>query len=228
MVRGPMLQMWLRSPRQPRPMPRVWDTRRKESWGDGMRLRLLNLAAAVSLTLLVVAVVLWVRSYWRLDILANPHSSVPHGQLRTQLFGWSYRGEGCIMIVRQTDDYYGDHPWRVFSGNEADYANEWLRLVLTGAPGTWHGLLGFSFGGEASQDGGYYRFLRVPLWSVACALAVLPVFTIGRYVRQRRRSRRGCVALHAATISAPPPTAAPSAARLPYAQRTRRSEARLN
>jgi hypothetical protein len=152
--------------------------------------RLFTAAAALSLLLCAATAVLWVRSYWRLDIIANPRSSVPQKQLRTQLFGWCYRGECCVMIVRQRGDYYGDRPWRTFSGREAEATDDWLHGVLTATPGTWHGFVGFSFGGQASQDGAYYRFLRVPLWSMVCVLAILPALAIHKNVRRKVRSTR--------------------------------------
>jgi hypothetical protein len=61
-----------------------------------MKRRLLNLLTALSLLLCVAACVLWVRSYWTVDLIV-------FSPTRDSYSVWSQRGEVCLRRLGNTD-----------------------------------------------------------------------------------------------------------------------------
>lgn len=155
-----------------------------------MTRRLFNAASAISLLICMAVVALWLRSYWRFDVLGTPKTSAVSGEWRTQLFAWSFRGELCLLYVRQTQDYYGDDVWQAFSGEQADLEYTLLGSILQGAAETRHGFGQFEVGGQSTPDG-RYRFLHLPIWALACTLALLPLNAACRRLQRRRREGAG-------------------------------------
>jgi hypothetical protein len=116
---------------------------------------------------------------------------VPAGERRTEVSGWSYRGELFFAITRQTADFYGDRVVQTWSGKDAETLRGWISPLFTGAAGRVHGFYGFIYGGQSTAEG-YFRFVHIPTWAVVCALAVLPTFAMMRYRRQVLWARRKC------------------------------------
>jgi hypothetical protein len=138
----------------------------------------------VSLVLCVVFVVLWVRSYWRLEVLSirlSPARSVGflsgRGGIRFQMLA-GYREHG---------------PWRWSSYHDSDvpYPNASTR--------DWHGFsaamstLRFppKRAGAATI---YHRMVTLPYLALTGAFAVLPLIALLRSRRTQRRSAEGCCA----------------------------------
>jgi len=158
--------------------------------------RLLNLLTVVSLSLFVMVVVLWVRSYWQRDHIGwgfwGHDAHVPESQER-----WFAGIEGCSGVLamgalreREGDPapgplvrtavgfFWNDHGWPlnmfiVAAYDSAGFAFLWLNYDPT------PGHLGHR--GVA---------ICVPIWFAAMISAALPLAWIGRRHRSMRRQRR--------------------------------------
>ena len=153
-----------------------------------MMRRLFLLASAVSLILCAATVGLWVRSYHRLDVVANPQADVPSGVWRTQFSGWCHRGQLLVMRSRAQEDYYGDVAWHSFSADEEVTAFQLFDRYLADANAS--GTAGFLWGRVARADGSGRVVLTVPLWSLAALFAAYPFARITLWFGNMRRRRR--------------------------------------
>jgi hypothetical protein len=113
-----------------------------------VRRRLFNLAAAVSLTLTVATLVLWVRSYRRADVLQVGNCALASGKGKIGLHHWTWPSNGGRFFVWESEDLtFGD--WdrvRVFVPlTSTDVLNKWYSwqfYVPTWLPAGTFGLLG--------------------------------------------------------------------------------------
>jgi hypothetical protein len=166
-----------------------------------IRRRLFTLVSALSLVLCVATCALWVRSYWRDDLVARP--------ARFQFLDGTVSSRGVIWIV------WSDAPrhrepieWTVRTRVPDDeLACLWQVEDQCGPTGSG----GFGYRSKAVPSGikieskylrgGDYlinvaplverRVLTVPHWSVVLAGAVLPVTRLAAVAGRRRRRRLG-------------------------------------
>jgi len=151
-----------------------------------MKRRLLNLLTALSLALCLAVVALWLRSYWRYDLLG-----VEGG--RAEVFVGSYHGH-LAWAGRRARKYPDDDRRRSvlpnveYQGGEID-SDVTAVLTLLRQNATWR-VAGFSYTFQPVV-GPPLRVLVTPSWSVALALAALPGARLWRRGARRRRARRG-------------------------------------
>jgi hypothetical protein len=155
---------------------------------------LFNAATLLSLLLLVAIAALWIRSHWvedridwrRRDGLRALHTAPGHLVLALDLANWS----------GQPPDYYGvKYTSEAPTPVETDILS---MFVLSIGPRdtfvTWNRAgFGWYLWRSASPGGASIARLVVPLWSLAVAGALLPVFWLGmkHHARVRRRRRSG-------------------------------------
>ena len=126
-----------------------------------MKHRWLNFCAAVSLLLCFALLALWVRSYWRLDIVAKPERGIPSGVLRMCPAAASYRGRLMLMLARQRATYGEDGCFSTSDG-DADLLDEWL--ISTPYSQTPHHALGFGFQISRTFSDEYVVMAFTPIW----------------------------------------------------------------
>jgi hypothetical protein len=153
-----------------------------------MRRKLFTLAAVTSSVLCAAACALWVRSYAVQDTLiwqridgARWASSVSgHLLLSADLADWSH----------QPADFYGVK----YRSAPPDRAGSelWIYVLNVGPRDTWvHRQWGGFAWTQWQGRGPSKTLLVVPLWSLAAAAAVLPLWRLALHFRSRRRRRRG-------------------------------------
>jgi hypothetical protein len=135
--------------------------------------RLFNLAAAVSLVMMLAVVALWVRSYWKFDSITalnerGFYSDVwsEHGKLR---FGWLSGG---------------------LRGQDPDSGLRWFRYSRDADPAVRaEGSKQFHYSSRDFGRNGHATNLVLPYWFVALFTAPLPASWI--FKRQRAPRRDG-------------------------------------
>ncbi len=173
--------------------------------------RLFTLCSAVSLVLCVAAAVLWVRSYWKADLITRWYGPVSTLQL-VPVFGSVQTASARVEVthccgwvsVRQCEPsfkVFGPDPkipasrWEHGNPSPVDSARarlaqrySWSQL---GPPPQGWTLMGLRYVPQQS-DG--TRELFVPDWAVVLVTAVLPTFWLVAHVRKSRRRVTGrCV-----------------------------------
>jgi hypothetical protein len=144
--------------------------------------RLFNLAAAVSLLLCVATMVLWVRSYWRPDLLLRDRRDLD-GSRR---FGVrSSFGELDGEVFRSADPpspgwlyFPSPNPW-----DQPLSVSRNRRPELRSAS-----LFGFGYGFSNLHP---FHAIWVPHWFLALLFAVLPAVRLRPIIRRRRQYRAG-------------------------------------
>jgi hypothetical protein len=143
-------------------------------------LRLPRLASALSLLLCLATVVLWVRSYYRVEcVVLNDRND-----LRTMPFGgWFDRGAFIIIQSRPHGGFIEHLGWGSYSGANADDARGFLHGILYYAHA--RGDFGFMWGSYVNNHGGGYSVVALPLWMLVCLFGIIPAIAIVRQCRKR-------------------------------------------
>jgi hypothetical protein len=144
-----------------------------------VRQRLLSVAAAMSLVLLLASVAVWLWSYpnWRVG---------------------AHRGQLLLVVF---DPVKAEEQQLLDKHGLLGDLKEWSETTWPRADGWSKGALGFRFGhGSRRFDFGTapvivsFSVCAMPCWFIVAVLAVLPVMHYLRFWRQRRRTVRGLCA----------------------------------
>ena len=132
-----------------------------------MKRRLFNLAAAVSLGMMIAVIALWVRSHWRDDTL---------------LWQDNFRESLRKSWISSTDGFFIVAQSRISVGSSAP-SHEWhyTSNPVNRIDDAW--IAAFQYMG--------IRNFRVPHWLVAAGLAVFPLSWLVGHHRRRRRASLG-------------------------------------
>jgi hypothetical protein len=149
-----------------------------------MKRRLFNLAAAVSLGMMLAAVALWVRSYKRVDTFTN------YGHYMMRGIGSDC---GAIYWISQRYGHNaGRLPWKYqmyvrSAATVAEY-RQWTPYTDVAGRFRW------DFAGFIVTAGGAFesRAVVFPDYMIVLLTAILPTIGAVSAVRHRRRSGRGC------------------------------------
>jgi predicted Zn-ribbon and HTH transcriptional regulator len=177
-------------------------------YAEGVARRLLNLLTTVSQLLCVVVVVLWVRSYSRMDEVA--YSKPPGGLVERSTYLSSLGGR--LMFQWRSHTYTPPHTWKPSYGESEGWSIG--STTLSHEQMTFH-IAAFK---KQSHAGSYFEFDRlglrlelsryedpsiadygvtrttlvhVPHWLAAAGFAVLPLAALMRRLRRRRRVLAG-------------------------------------
>jgi hypothetical protein len=146
---------------------------------------LFTLGSALSLLLCVVVCVLWVRSYWRPDLLLHDRPAAPDG---SWCFGaWSTSGELDGNVFRSRDE--PTPGWRYLAGPSPWGWDRPLRTTLNWHPERRSGWL-CGFGYTFSHLDRFYG-IWIPHWFLALLFAAMPAVRLRSIIRDRRRLRAG-------------------------------------
>jgi hypothetical protein len=158
--------------------------------------RPLTLAAAASLLLFVATVALWVRSYWRLDVI--DHIRIVNETVRRFEVG-SLNGTFELSSKREPVPLGGEGlafvaGYRYGSSNYESPPQPRPRDVAkffasAGASTRW--FLGFGFVIFEPANGSSARYIWLPHWSLALSFAILPVLRMRAVIRSRKFGRVG-------------------------------------
>jgi hypothetical protein len=156
-----------------------------------VRRKLFNLATAISLVLCVATVVLWVRSYWRHDLVwctlyPSGYNSFWSDNPPDYIFA-SLRGEMMVGPEGATIASWRAHPrldwiWvaRTFpEGDHRGYLNRYQNPILA------------RFGLGYSNPANGYWYVVFPHWFIATITALLPTCWLIRRLAARRRTKAG-------------------------------------
>src|SRR5690349_15004936 len=129
--------------------------------------RLLTVLSAVSLLLTVGTLVLWARSYWRLDILMAGCS--PSAKPKPQAAAVSYRGRLMLTLDRQREGNgpIGPNGCSSFAGQDADETGWYFFTALFSDIPYRAGGFGFRILHFASDEVSIYVYM--PIWALAIA-----------------------------------------------------------
>ena len=127
------------------------------------RRRIFTALSVLSLLLCVATLALWVRSYWRYDLIERFSRRDLHFWIIISL-------PGRIDLVRV-------QPFSPLEGNAA-----LLRIVPK---------LQYESGDVSQYLVQYVKFVSVPHWSLALLFAILPALHLRAAIRSRRRRRAG-------------------------------------
>jgi hypothetical protein len=153
--------------------------------------RLLNLLVALSLTVCVAAIALWVRSYTRSDTVW--HSRVTEGEAYVDARGWQLdTARGDVAVRRQFSRVchggvrLGNRPdgWYLQSNAPTDrvfFASGALTRFETGARAAGFEYYSAQYDGADGSRSGQRRIV-VPFWAVVLLTAPLPAVRLWRRV----------------------------------------------
>jgi len=127
--------------------------------------------SVLSLLLCVATLVLWVRSYWRLDSTYYHSHAPPSISLHT------LRGQLRLVVLERPATGVG----LMFSPGFSHDSEPARHYALTSGSS-----LGFYF-----SHSELLRLIGVPLWSLALLFAILPALHLGAAIRSRRHRRAG-------------------------------------
>jgi hypothetical protein len=155
----------------------------------GVRRRLFNFAAAVSLVICVASIALLARSFWIADTLIRTHFDPRYDEMVTRRFDSEC---GRLTYDGMTDPIAG---WPVSDGTRALFAAEdgWTyktdrshnRLRLRDS------LLSVTWWNRVKLMAGTERYIDVPAWPITLLTTVLPVLFVLRYRLAARRRKIG-------------------------------------
>ena len=137
-----------------------------------------------SLLLCLAFAALWVRSYWRTDVIECVRHGRPDKERGFALV-WSGKGGASIVI-----GFFGMSYGRLIVGPEVwSWTSSDDRPILYG--GGWTRAR-WGFGSEPlSHPARFGRAVTFPLWLSTALFAVLPSNRLARTIRRRRRVRAG-------------------------------------
>jgi hypothetical protein len=151
-----------------------------------------NMAAVISLVLLVGMSALWARSYWRSDEVVWRHlagvewvrTEKGHLEIGARMVYWpSQPGDPLGFKYRQEEAFGPVNVFPLLSTDMGDTTFNW----------EWRDFSYYSIRNRNRSR--YHADAIMPFWSIACVLAVLPVgWLLMRWrsgVNERRRIRQG-------------------------------------
>jgi hypothetical protein len=172
--------------------------------------RLFTLLSALSLLLCLAVAVLWVRSYWRSDVLQFPD------RLHVVM-----TSPGAFWVTTASRPYWDGTPWHQSDVADPTFHRSFGRTfayTVRPAPGgASHAALGFvylAYVQASPPPPCRFTYLAVPLWVPLLVSLVMPTIWLRR-ARARARVRLPASAPRATTTSAPPRAAALSAGLTP-------------
>ncbi len=164
-----------------------------------MRRKLFTLASALSLLLCLATLVLWARSYYRLDCVSLCFAS--HLEIAARL----EQGTAALMLTRfpkaHVETKFEAHAWR-YSTNELFESWSWMMYRFPSSffvrelwgyeEGHFPGARIYSSRQEADADSAipdYKRWYLMPrLWVVVAAFGILPLASVLRFWARRCRA----------------------------------------
>jgi hypothetical protein len=155
--------------------------------------RLVTLAAATSLVLCVATIALWLRSYWRVDIITH----CPNGN--HQLTAQSVRGHldlawAQTFRIAAPRRVVATRPFYSSAANAMtiqELAETSRRGQAAGIMSRWFIGFGFLF---TDSPNGRFRAMGAPHWSLAALFAILPALYLRAAIRARKRRAGLCPA----------------------------------
>jgi hypothetical protein len=163
-----------------------------------MRRWWINAAEVTSIGLCLIAMVVWVRSYWALDTVQHTRQST--AQEWVTMTRWTLlSGRGNMTLIREHGEWNAGGGRTRWEGRGWEWGTprppaSFLDVLLgSRAPSVWNrvGFDAFSRSWSAPPEFEAYRAVSFPLWLPAAVLAVLPAVRRGGACRTRRRSSRG-------------------------------------
>jgi len=157
----------------------------------GWRRCIFNGLAAISLVLCAATVALWVRSYLVIDAVSQLRYFPPDSGAATQDFKPIATLQYTSIEANQGEALVARSLLQVgFARPGLDW--HWTRrqpdISIVREP-TWLGRLGFAWDSGHDLRGSTWRIV-VPIWTLAAATAVLPLYSVLSLRRRRRHYRR--------------------------------------
>jgi hypothetical protein len=165
-----------------------------------MRHRLFTLATVLSLLLLLLTAAMWVRSYWRVDIIGwgrvdagwgssstdlASRPSNPRPEVRHVRFLATDRGRALVGESRTQSEFFSGSIWWASTGLIYDTEAPNGQVVPREKS-----FLGFGHHADGSlQLGIWWSANAIPLWAIAALTAIAPLLWLRRWIRGRRLRR---------------------------------------
>jgi hypothetical protein len=160
--------------------------------------RLFTISSAISLLFFVIAGVLWVRSYWRQDILSwnrltSRHELRPDPDISYYWYWHSWyssdsgmAAKGCFVLDSCEYEFLSTDSFPRWEYRSPP--NPWDPRA--GSRSLW-GRLGFRYDTGTDLFIGPYSMISVPCWIVAALLSGLPAVWVVSLLRNRSRRQAG-------------------------------------